>query len=351
MSSFAIVNDKYLYRCLCLANKGFGNVQPNPMVGCVIVYDDKIIGEGYHEKYGQAHAEVNAIQNVIQKESLKKASLYVNLEPCAHFGKTPPCADLIVKTGIPEVIIGNVDTNELVKGKGIEILKKGGCRVTSGVLENECRFLNRRFFTFHEKKRPYVILKWAQTKDGFIDVLRTENNDNGPTWISNEEARVLVHKWRSEEQAVLTGTHAARLDNPRLNVRDWSGKNPLRIVIDKDLNLSDKLNLFDHSQPTLVITEKNRKNAENLNYFSTKFDENLPESILTCLYELKIQSVIIEGGTITLQHFINAGLWDEARIFTGEINFVSGVKAPEIKGNVYEKSNIGNTELLCLLNH
>lgn len=350
MSNFVFVNEKYLYRCLCLAKKGFGNVQPNPMVGCVIVFNDQIIGEGYHEKYGQVHAEVNAINSVSDRDLLSKSTLYVNLEPCAHFGKTPPCADLIVKSGIPRVVIGTMDPNILVRGKGIEILKKGACQVVSGILEDDCRNLNVRFITFHEKNRPYIILKWAQTKDGFIDVDRSANNENRPTWISNETARILVHKWRSEEQAIMTGTNTARLDNPKLNVRDWPGKNPLRVVLDKELSLSDKLNIFDHSQPSLIVTEKYKKNFENLNYLTLKFDENLTTNIMSHLYKLNIQSVIIEGGSITIQHFININLWDEARIFTGNQSFGSGVKAPEIKGTVYETTNIGDCRLQYLLN-
>ena len=246
------IHEKFMQRCIDLARLGAGNTAPNPMVGSVIVYDGKIIGEGYHRRNGEAHAEVNAINSVNDKSLLRHASLYVNLEPCAHYGKTPPCANLIASIGIPNVIIGSVDSAAHVSGKGIQILKDAGCEVTTGVLESESRELNKRFFTFHEKKRPYIILKWAQTKDGFIDILRNNNCSVEPTWITNEYAKTLVHKWRSEEQAILIGTNTALADNPSLTTRLWKGKNPIRIVFDRNLRLPQGLRVFDDKAKTII---------------------------------------------------------------------------------------------------
>ena len=247
---------KFIRRCLDIAVKAEGSTAPNPMVGSVIVYKGKIIGEGYHRKYGEHHAEVNAINSVKDKSLLDKSTIYVSLEPCSHYGKTPPCASLIVSMGIPNVVIGTKDTASHVSGKGIKILKDAGCNVTLGVLEKECKELNKRFFTFHEKNRPYIILKWAQTKDGFIDVIRNEVSPAQPTWITNNLSKALVHKWRSEEQSILIGTNTARIDNPSLTTRNWKGKNPLRIVLDRTLELDHQLNLFNISAETLIIADK-----------------------------------------------------------------------------------------------
>ncbi|MFH2142910.1 MAG: bifunctional diaminohydroxyphosphoribosylaminopyrimidine deaminase/5-amino-6-(5-phosphoribosylamino)uracil reductase RibD [Bacteroidota bacterium] len=342
------MHEKYILRCLELAKNGLGLVQPNPMVGCVIIHDNKIIGEGYHRQFGQAHAEVNAINNVKDKSLLKNSVLYVNLEPCAHYGKTPPCAELIVRMGIPKVIIGTIDPFDKVMGKGIKILTKGGCKVKTGILEKECRELNKRFFTFHEKRRPYIILKWAETQDGFVDIIRLNNQKNRPTWISNETCRISVHKWRSEEQAILVGTETARIDNPMLNVRTWKGKNPLRIVIDKDLVLPNNLHLFDQSQPTLILTKKEQQSLRNMTYKTLNFDEDIIDQLMNYLFEIQIQSLIVEGGVKTLQHFIDNNIWDEARIFTGNMNFHKGIKAPEISGNISEKTTIGDSSLTII---
>ncbi|MDD3875046.1 MAG: bifunctional diaminohydroxyphosphoribosylaminopyrimidine deaminase/5-amino-6-(5-phosphoribosylamino)uracil reductase RibD [Bacteroidales bacterium] len=337
-------------RCLELAKKGLGNVSPNPLVGCVIVHDDKIIGEGYHIKYGQAHAEVNAINAVKDKSVLKHAALYVNLEPCSHYGKTPPCADLIVKHKIPKVFIGCVDSNIKVSGKGISTLEAGACHVTLGVLEEESRFINRRFFTFHEKRRPYIILKWAQTQDGFIDILRSENTPNSPNWITAEETRCLVHKWRTEEDAIMIGTKTAIADNPALTAREWHGKNPARIVIDRNMKLPNNLNIFNIDARTIVFNCLENKKYKNIDFVKVEFNDSLIDEICTYLYEQNIQSVIIEGGAMLLNSFIAGNLWDEARIFYGKKTFKLGLKAPEIYGYTLKNQKCGNDRLEVIIN-
>ena len=322
-------------RCLELAKNGLGTTRPNPMVGSVIVYNDVIIGEGYTSPYGGSHAEVNAINSVSDKTLLNKATLYVSLEPCNHFGKTPPCSDLIVRHKIPKVVVGCVDPFDKVAGKGIEKLKNSGCEVIVGVLEEECIEVNKRFFTFHTKKRPYIILKWAETSDGFIDIIRTVENKEvaKPNWITNLYSRQLVHKWRAEEQAVLVGTNTALNDNPKLNVRHWAGKNPVRLVLDRNLKIPTTYHLYDGSVKTLILTEKEQQATDkNLIYEQVDFSDKLPEQICTLLYKHTIQSVLIEGGSQTLQTFIDAKLWDEARIFVGDVMFEKGIKAPVIKG-------------------
>ncbi|MFA5781673.1 MAG: bifunctional diaminohydroxyphosphoribosylaminopyrimidine deaminase/5-amino-6-(5-phosphoribosylamino)uracil reductase RibD [Bacteroidales bacterium] len=342
----------YIKRCITLAENGLGNVAPNPMVGCVIVHNGRIIAEGYHREYGSPHAEVNAINSVKDTELLKSSTLFVNLEPCVHFGKTPPCTDLIIRIGIPKVVIGNVDTYREVAGKGIRKLKSAGIEVISGILDDECRELNRRFFTYHEKKRPYIILKWAQTSDGFIGINRDINAEAKPVWISSEEIRVLVHKWRTEEQSIMVGTNTALLDNPRLNARDWTGKSPIRIVLDKNLRLPASLHLFDGSIPTIVLTshENSHYKSNKAEYIGINFKNNLANHVCEALYKKKIQSVIIEGGGQFLQSFIDAGIWDEARIVTGDIKFHGGVKAPEIAGIIKSETYFKNNKLTILKN-
>ena len=337
--------EAYMKRCLQLAAKGMGNVAPNPMVGCVIVYQDKIIGEGYHQKYGEAHAEVNAINAVEDKELLKNVTLYVNLEPCAHYGKTPPCADLIIEHKIPYVIIGSIDTNSLVSGKGIEKLAKAGIDVKIGVLEKECKELNKRFFTFYDKKRPYIILKWAQTKNGFIDNKRTEDNIGNALQITNRESKILVHKWRSEEQAIMVGTNTALLDNPQLTVREVNGKNPLRITIDKWLRIPKSYHLFDKSTPTLVFTAVDMPSENNLEYVKIDFDKDVIMQISNELYKRNIQSLIVEGGELLLKSFIESNCWDEARVFISDITIGRGVNAPILNGNPVSKENIKDDKL------
>ena len=333
-----------MQRCLQLATNGLGNVAPNPMVGSVIVYNDKIIGEGYHARYGEAHAEVNAINSVKDKALLKDATLYVSLEPCSHQGKTPPCSDLIIESGIKNVVIACSDTNPLVAGKGIEKLKRAGVEVVSGILENEARELNKRFFTFHEQKRPYIILKWAQTADGFIDRKRTDNTEPA-LQISNEHSKRLLHKWRSEEQAIMVGTNTARLDNPQLNVRLVSGKNPLRVVLDKNAELSEILNLVDGSQATLVFTSKKKDTNNNTAYITIDFEKNVLQQVMNVLHEKQIQSVIIEGGSKLLQSFIAANLWDEARVFIANTFIGDGLAAPKLNEEPVKIEHIGTDEL------
>lgn len=322
--------EKYMQRCLDLAVLGMGSVAPNPMVGCVVVHNGVIIGEGYHQKFGEAHAEVNAIRSVENQELLKESTLYVSLEPCAHFGKTPPCSDLIIEKQIPRVVVGTVDPFAKVAGLGIEKMKKAGIEVQVGVLEHECRYLNRRFFTFHECQRPYVLLKWAQTLDGFIDTDRTETQH--PTWITNALSKRLVHRQRSEESAILIGTNTAEYDNPALTVREWSGNQPLRMVIDRKGRLSHNLTIFDQKAPTWVFTEVAQPDQENVKYIVLDFEKDILPQLLHELYRRDVLSVVVEGGSILLNSFIASGLWDEAYVYTGNQFFGRGVKAPSIEG-------------------
>lgn len=317
--------ESYMHRCIELAQLGAGNVAPNPMVGSVLVHNDRIIGEGYHRQYGKAHAEVNCIASVLpaDRHLIPQSTLYVSLEPCAHFGKTPPCANLILSERIPKVVIGSKDPFEQVNGRGIRILQEGGVEVIQGVLEKKCDQLNNRFFTFHRKQRPYVILKWAQTADNKID---TEGQDR--LLISNAYTNRLVHKWRSEEAGILVGTNTALMDNPKLSNRLWSGNQPVRMVIDMDLKLPLHLHLFDQSQPTLVFNSI--KNVDgSIRYIQLSDRDDLIPQLLNALYSLKIQSVIIEGGTKTIQSFIEHETWDEARIITNTVLRISkGLSAP-----------------------
>lgn len=340
---------EFIKRCLELAFMGKGYVEPNPMVGAIVVCDGRIIGEGYHQKYGDNHAEVNAINSVKNKDLLRKSTLYVNLEPCSHHGKTPPCSNFIVEHKIPKVVIGTIDINSEVAGKGIKYMEANGVEVVTGVLEEECREFNNRFFTFHNEKRPYVILKWAQSKDGFIDKKRTEENQKG-TWLTNETSRVLVHKWRAEEQAILIGKQTAILDNPSLNIRSWIGKDPLRIVICHDAELPNNLKVLDQSINTIVYCNCEKENKNHLEYKRIDFNSSIVDQVLADLYQRDIQSLIVEGGAETIQYFYKANLWDEIRLFIGERILKNGVKAPEIKGQVLSKKNIGNSELIFLNN-
>jgi len=319
------MDERFMHRALFLAKLGLGKVAPNPLVGCVIVHDNIIIGEGYHQFYGGPHAEVNALKQVENPDLLKKATVYVTLEPCPHFGKTSPCSDLLIKSGVKNVVIGTRDSNPLVSGKGIEKLKKAGVDVIENVLENECRKINRRFFTFHEKSRPYVILKWAQTSDGYLDKQRS-SDEIGINWITEPETKSLVHKWRSEEQAILVGRNTIMNDNPSLTVRDFSGKNPIRIVIDSQLALSKMNNVFSDDAETLVFNRIKNDKIGNIEWI--KIQETNTDLILRELYKRGIQSVLVEGGSRTLQYFIIDNVWDEARVFVGNVLFGGGVKAP-----------------------
>jgi len=346
-----VPHEKYMRRCIQLAELGMGNVSPNPMVGAVVVCDDRIIGEGYHYKYGEAHAEVNAINQVINKfpdhaELLRNSTIYVSLEPCAHYGKTPPCADLIIKHQIPVVGVGCADPFEKVDGKGIDKLKEAGIQVITGILEKECQWLNRRFFTRVQKQRPYIILKWAQTADGFFAPA-----DSSQYWITGIESRKLVHRWRAEEDTVLIGKNTAAIDNPQLNVRYARGKPPKRVVIDRKLELTKGLNIFDQTVETLIFNEiKMDIDGKNKYIALEDFERYVPQYILYQLYLQDIQSVIIEGGAFTLNSFIEAGLWDEARIFTGKTNLKKGIKAPLIKGIIAGEFLSGTDKLLMLVN-
>ena len=313
-------------RALELALLGQGNVAPNPMVGCVIVHENKIIGEGWHQQYGGPHAEVNAINAVADKSLLPASRIYVTLEPCSHYGKTPPCADLLIQHGVKDVVICNTDPNPLVKGAGIRKLLDTGCQVHVGLLEPEGLDLNRFFFTFHTQKRPYILLKWAETADGFIG-----RPDGTRLWISNKLSQKLVHKWRTEIQAIMVGTHTALVDNPRLNIRAWTGKNPTRVVLDKRLQLPGNLNLFDKSQPTLVYNFQKQETLPNLEWVKLDENQELIPALLQDLYARNIQSIMIEGGAVLLNSFIRAGLWDEACVFKSDIKLVEeGVAAPAL---------------------
>lgn len=320
---------KYMKCCLELAKLGTGNTAPNPMVGSVIVYNGEIIGEGFHQKYGEAHAEVNAINSVANPELLRESTIYVTLEPCSHFGLTPPCSDLIIKTQIPRVVIGTIDPFAKVAGKGIEKLKKAGIKVAVGILEDECRELNKRFFTFYEKKRPYIILKWAQTIDGFIDIERAENEYGEPTWITGKKALLKVHKMRAIEAAIIVGTNTAQKDNPSLTVRHCEGENPVRMVLDNKLRLPKNLNLFDKTVKTIVFNSIQNCESENISFLKIDFNKKIIPQILAVLYQLKLQSLIVEGGKQLLESFIESGMWDEAFVFTGNKYFYKGVRAPK----------------------
>lgn len=343
-------DEKMMNRCLELALNGLGNTTPNPLVGSVITYNNQIIGEGYHACYGQPHAEVNAIDSVKDKELLKQSTLYVNLEPCSHHGKTPPCADLIIKMKIPKVVIGNIDCNDKVCGKGIAILKENGCEIVTGILENDCRFLNRRFFTFHQKKRPYIILKWAESKDGFIDIVR-ENNNIQPTQITGNNSKILVHKWRTEESAIMVATNTALKDNPSLTSREWFGNNPVRVVIDRQRKIPVYYNIYDNKAETYIFNEIESSVNDNIKLVKVNFNEDLIKNVLETCYKNNLQSIIIEGGAILLNSFINNDIWDEARVFTSPNKLIEGIKAPDIKQIPYSEYLIDKDNLSIYFNN
>jgi diaminohydroxyphosphoribosylaminopyrimidine deaminase / 5-amino-6-(5-phosphoribosylamino)uracil reductase len=340
---------KYMQRCLELAEKAAGMTYPNPLVGSVITYEGRIIGEGYHRKAGEAHAEVNAISSVADSSLLDKSTIYVNLEPCSHFGKTPPCADMIIEKGIKRVVIGTGDTSSKVGGKGIKKLKESGCEVITGVLENESRMLNRRFFTFIEKKRPYIILKWAQSEDGFIDIKRNSDN-KGPNWITGKPERVLVHKWRSEEQSILAGATTVRIDDPMLNVREWSGNNPLRLILSGSGNISDAKLLSSSDNDTVVFTYNAAFRRKGIETVLLEAGRSVPGQIADYLYERAIQSVFIEGGAAVFDTFISERFWDEMRVFTGKEKFGDGVRAPGSSGVHLKRSIFTGSTLDVYIN-
>lgn len=334
----------FIRRCLELAAQGEGAVSPNPMVGAVLVHNGAIIGEGWHQQYGSAHAEVEAVRAVSNPALLKESTLYVSLEPCSHFGKTPPCADLILRSGIPRVVAASLDPNPKVSGAGIARLRAAGINVTTGVLEQEARALNRGFFSIHERGRPWVILKWAQTADGFIAPADGTRVD-----ISSEQSRTLVHQWRAVEDCVLVGTRTAMVDDPELTVRLAAGRNPLRAVLDRRLTLPRTLKLFDGAAPTLVINSV--KSCDDGAIRHRKLDPNLhsPQGITQLLAAERVYSVIVEGGAALLQSFIASELWDEARIFSATLSFGEGLPAPKVAGSLRSKTSIAGDELAVII--
>ncbi len=334
------VHHKYIKRCIQLAKNGLGTTYPNPLVGSVIVHNKKIIGEGWHYKSGEPHAEVNAIRSVKDQDLLKDATIYVSLEPCSHYGKTPPCSELIIEKGIKRVVIGTIDTFAKVSGAGIKKLMNAGCDVTVGVLEKECQELNKRFFTYHNKRRPYIILKWAETLDGYVAPIFS--NKREPVWITNSYSRQLVHKWRAEEQGILVGNQTITKDNPKLTTRNWSGKSPIRIAIDRFDKIPKDSAILNKTEQTIIITTDKfrKKNTKNLIYEVVSSEKDITKDICTILHKQSIQSVIIEGGTKTIQSFIDKNLWDEARVFEGNTTFGSGIKAPILNGNLVSEEKI-----------
>lgn len=331
MAEGSFEEEKYMWRSIQLAQNGQCSAAPNPMVGAIIVCDGKIIGEGYHIRCGEAHAEVNAIRSVKDTSLFKRSTIYVTLEPCSHYGKTPPCADLIIEKQIPRIVIGCQDPFSKVAGRGIQKLKDAGREVIVGVLEQECKDLIRRFITFHTQQRPYITLKWAESADKFIDKCRTEGS---PVILSTPLTSMLVHKKRAEHSAIMVGTHTAKLDNPSLNVRHWQGRSPVRIVIDRGLSLPSDLHLFDGSTPTLVFTEATQESKFNIEYLTIDFQQDILPQIMEILYSRGLQSLLVEGGSLLLQSFIDIGLWDEIFVEETPISLYSGVKSPKISDKI-----------------
>jgi diaminohydroxyphosphoribosylaminopyrimidine deaminase/5-amino-6-(5-phosphoribosylamino)uracil reductase len=342
--------NKFMRRCLDLAVKAEGMTYPNPMVGAVIVCNGIIIGEGYHLKSGQPHAEVIAIDSVTDKSLLGQSTLYVSLEPCSHFGKTPPCTDLIISYRIPRVVIGTIDTSDKVSGRGSDDLVRAGCEVIKGAMEEECRRVNRRFFTFHEKKRPYITLKWAQSSDGYMDITRPQNSPVDPYWISGKPERVLVHRWRATEQSILVGGGTIRNDNPSLNVRYWKGNDPVKVILSRSGDLVNYLTENETNGRVIAFTQNEKRDFGKAE--KVILNEKIPSAIqvIDYLYKSKIQSVLVEGGAEVLKHFIVTGLWDEARIFFGNTRFDRGLKAPEISGKLFLQEDYETSRLKVLLN-
>lgn len=335
-----------MQRCIGLALQGAGHVAPNPMVGAVLVHEGRIIGEGYHERYGGPHAEVNCIRSVAPADLvlIPRSTLYVSLEPCAHYGKTPPCADLIIAQRIPKVVIGSQDPFPDVNGKGIAKLRAAGIEVLTGVEEQDCHQLNKRFFTYHQRHRPYVILKWAETADGFITA-----NDDKRLLITGDLSNRLVHKWRSEEASILVGRRTAAIDNPALSNRLWTGGQPVRLVVDMDLQLPQGLKLFDRSLPTVVFNAVKQDHQENLQYYRLQKERDLLPQLLEALYVLKLQSVLVEGGATLLQLFINHGAWDEIRVLRNtELHVMQGLRAPAVPPYAHKENLTLDTDLLTI---
>jgi len=343
-------DNKYMRRCIDLAVKAEGCTFPNPVVGAVVVFRDSVIGEGYHLQAGKPHAEVVAINSVKNRELLKLSTLYVSLEPCCHYGKTPPCTDLIISSGIPRIVAGTIDTSSKVSGKGIEILKGAGREVTVGIMEKECRWVNRKFFTFHEKKRPYITLKWAESADGFIDTEREASSTPEPYWITGMAERVLVHKWRASEETILVGGETVRKDNPKLNVRYWSGRDPLKVILSRSGNICKYLTENETKSKIFTFTGNRNFSSGNTEIFYLEEEANAGKTICDVLYNNGIQSLMVEGGAMVLNHFISAGLWDEARIFKGYENFHKGVRAPFIEGEEIFRTEFETSSLRIIIN-
>jgi diaminohydroxyphosphoribosylaminopyrimidine deaminase/5-amino-6-(5-phosphoribosylamino)uracil reductase len=341
----------FMRRCIELASKAEGLTYPNPLVGSVITCEGRIIGEGYHLKAGAPHAEVCAIASVGEKELLKKSNLYVNLEPCSHYGRTPPCADLIISTGIPRVVAGTTDTSSTVSGSGFAKLRSAGCKVVTGILEEQCRRINRRFFTFHEKKRPYITFKWAQSSDGFIDIERIPGSCIKPAWITGDSERVLVHKWRSEEEAILVGANTLRNDSPRLNVREWTGANPLKIILSRSGLFDCSLIQAWDGGPVVLFTSNRKALYPGVETVFLGDSDSAALRISEYLFNRGIQSLFVEGGAKIIGHFISENVWDEARIFTGKSMFRKGVRAPEIKGTVISQETFSESSCKIILNN
>ncbi len=318
----------FMHRCLDLALRAEGNTSPNPLVGAAVVVNGLIIGEGYHLKAGTPHAEVHAINAVADKSLLPRATLYVSLEPCSHQGRTPPCADLIIRSGIRRVVVGTVDTSLKIAGRGIEKMRQAGIEVVCGVEEEECRNINRRFFTWHEKQRPYITLKWARSSDGFIDLIRKPGDAVGPHWITGRTERILVHRWRAAEDAILAGGATIRTDNPSLDVSLWKGKNPVRVIVSRSGKIDQGAKVLDGTAGVILFTCNNELILPGANIIQLKDHQNLAEDILKILHEMGIQSVLVEGGAFIIRAFIKADMWDEARRFTGKVSFGSGVPDP-----------------------
>lgn len=337
----------YINRCIQISEKGLALASPNPSVGAVLVYNDEIIGEGFTSAFGGAHAEVNCINSVSleNQKYISESTLYVSLEPCSHQGKTPACSLLIIENNIKKVVVGSLDPNPLVAGNGIKMLKDKGIQVEFGILESECINANKRFYTFHQKHRPYIILKWAQTKNGYFSPINDEQ-----FWITNLFSKQLVHKWRSEEMSILVGTKTAEIDNPQLNSRLYNQKNPIRLIIDKDLKLKSNLHIFDQKQETIIFNNQKNETLINLKYVKIIYAENIETQILDYLYKSDINSVIIEGGLKTLQCFIMQKLWDEVRILTGENEIKMGSKAPTIKGINTKEFSLGKDVIKHIIN-
>lgn len=351
-------DELYMRRCLDLARLGAGSVSPNPMVGCVIVHDGRIIGEGWHQKYGEPHAEVNAINSVIDNGLLRVSTLYVNLEPCSHWGKTPPCADLIIDCGIPRVVVGMVDPCPKVCGGGIDKMSAVGVEVTVGILETECRELNSRFVVYQTQQRPYVVLKWTQTADGFISAERPDLSH--PVWMTNNICKMLVHRWRTEEDAIMVATNTALIDNPELTARLWHGQNPLRVIPDRRGRLPESLNVFDGSTPTLLFTQAGNQSRptprQNLDIAEIDFVQDAERQMLDAMYKRKIQSVIVEGGTMLLDNFIDKGLWDEAIVFLSTKTLAeifpnpTGIRAPAIPAGITSRRRVEDIPIVWVKN-